>query len=68
MKIARLSQADSSYIHDKYLNNTMGTNAGLIQAEAAVIQLDEGLSDVHCIRLALSDYLSQCLGCWQHVT
>lgn len=46
----------------------MDAEAGLIQAEAAVIQLDEWLSGIHCVGLALSDYLSQCLGCWQHVT
>lgn len=41
---------------------------GLIQAVAAITQFDEWPRDVHYIRLALCDYLSQCLGCWQHIT
>lgn len=40
-KLHHLSQADSSYTEDKYLNNIMDTKAGLIQAEATVTQPDE---------------------------
>lgn len=63
-----MSQADSSYIQDKHLNSTLDTKMGLIHAGASVTQLDEWPRDVHYLRPALCDYLSQCLGCWQHVT
>lgn len=41
----------------------------LFKAKTIIIQLDftELLRDVHCVRLALGDYVSQCLGFWQHI-